>query len=343
MNEATTPELRGSHIKANLYHGAGAYARCSYCQRYSDDPATLGDRPPACDCGEKHGWSGSFVPPTAESKWSGAALARRPAAAGVGVTDAQIMAATEAALVVVAAQVNEQGLEDISPDDVNETSMQFKREFIRALLALQPSPAEQLPVAQAEGVKQCKFGSLWVGDRFNAFGNLWTKIGHDTARQHSKASISHGAQGHGFIGDTVCSFEQTDDVEFVAPSAATPQADPVREARQEPVAVVYTFEGRKHIGPTSQDHAALMACTRLRDGDKLFTRPVEAERDAARYRWLKPQFRSHWATYKGDVVIASTPMVGVDIPLLFGKYGDPAPTFDIDAAIDAAMEQGVKS
>lgn len=63
--------MRGSQIKANWFHDAGAYARCSYCKRYSDDPATLSDWQPTCDCGEKHGWSGSFVPPTAESQWSG--------------------------------------------------------------------------------------------------------------------------------------------------------------------------------------------------------------------------------------------------------------------------------
>lgn len=68
--------------------------------------------------------------------------------------DAQIMAATEAALVAVAEQINDEGrLEEISPDDVNETSVQFKREFIRAMLA---TPAASMvgdrlaePVAQA--------------------------------------------------------------------------------------------------------------------------------------------------------------------------------------------------
>jgi hypothetical protein len=125
VNEATTPELRGSHIKANLYHGAGAYARCSYCRRYSDDPATLGDRPPACDCGEKHGWSGSFVPPTAESKWSGAALARRPSVGGV--TDAQI---------------------DAIWDGLIDGHAKSRYDIARAILALQPSAPQ--PVAHSK-------------------------------------------------------------------------------------------------------------------------------------------------------------------------------------------------
>lgn len=48
-----------------------AYARCSYCGRYSDDPNTVGDHhQPLCDCGEQYGWSGSFVSPSADSQWS---------------------------------------------------------------------------------------------------------------------------------------------------------------------------------------------------------------------------------------------------------------------------------
>jgi Lar family restriction alleviation protein len=87
------------------------------------------------------------------------------------------------------------------------------------------------PVPQAEGMEACKYGSLWVGDRFTAFGNLWTKLGHNTARQHSKASITLGAQGHGYIGDTICSFVQTEEVEFIAPQQADPAALPVEAER----------------------------------------------------------------------------------------------------------------
>jgi hypothetical protein len=59
-------------IPATWFHGEGAYAQCYYCHRYSLDPQTLGDRPPACECGEKLGWSGSFKPPGPDAKWSDA-------------------------------------------------------------------------------------------------------------------------------------------------------------------------------------------------------------------------------------------------------------------------------
>jgi len=54
-----------------------AIARCSYCGRYSLDRKTLGeDRyQPVCECGEKHGWSGSFKKPGQDAKWSGKAPA----------------------------------------------------------------------------------------------------------------------------------------------------------------------------------------------------------------------------------------------------------------------------
>jgi hypothetical protein len=60
-------------IRATLTHDEGAIARCSYCGRYSLDPKTLSDRQPKCDCGEKHGWSGSFKKPGPDAEWSGAA------------------------------------------------------------------------------------------------------------------------------------------------------------------------------------------------------------------------------------------------------------------------------
>jgi hypothetical protein len=66
----TVDALPGAHIPATLAHDAGAYARCSYCQRYSIDPRTLTAWPPVCDCGNQSGWSGSFFAPTAESQWS---------------------------------------------------------------------------------------------------------------------------------------------------------------------------------------------------------------------------------------------------------------------------------
>lgn len=62
--------MRGDQIKATQFHDAGAYARRSYCARYSDNPQSLHGRL-LCDCGEIHGWSGSFERPTDASLWSG--------------------------------------------------------------------------------------------------------------------------------------------------------------------------------------------------------------------------------------------------------------------------------
>jgi hypothetical protein len=58
-------------ISATWRHDEGAIARCSYCGRYSLDQATLSDRAPACECGERHGWSGAFRVPSPTSRWSG--------------------------------------------------------------------------------------------------------------------------------------------------------------------------------------------------------------------------------------------------------------------------------
>jgi hypothetical protein len=70
--DADLPEpLNG--IPATHRHDEGAIARCSYCGRYSLDPRTLSDQQPVCDCGEQHGWCGSFKRPGPDSLWSGAA------------------------------------------------------------------------------------------------------------------------------------------------------------------------------------------------------------------------------------------------------------------------------
>lgn len=61
---------------------------------------------------------------------------------------------------------------------------------------------------------EVKFSDLWVGDRFYSGKNLWTKLDHRTARQHSKQSISLREKGYGYIGDTICSFEPEDKVNF---------------------------------------------------------------------------------------------------------------------------------
>lgn len=66
----------GGTLSATSIHDAGAYARCSYCGRYSASPvATRGDKVAEafapCDCGKgASGWSGSFKPPGPDAKWS---------------------------------------------------------------------------------------------------------------------------------------------------------------------------------------------------------------------------------------------------------------------------------
>lgn len=64
------PPIRGAEILKTGYHDAGAYARCSYCNRYSDKPAALYKDNYPCDCEKLHGWSGSFKKPTADAIWS---------------------------------------------------------------------------------------------------------------------------------------------------------------------------------------------------------------------------------------------------------------------------------
>lgn len=66
--------MRGENIKATMHHDGGAFAQCGYCGRYSDNPGSLTRDDWPCDCGNMHGWSGSFKKPTADSKWSEAYL-----------------------------------------------------------------------------------------------------------------------------------------------------------------------------------------------------------------------------------------------------------------------------
>jgi len=69
--------IRGSAIPRTVHHDAVAFARCSYCGRYSDNPRSLQYDPYRlkpddlkCDCGQTRGWSGSFVEPDSDSVWS---------------------------------------------------------------------------------------------------------------------------------------------------------------------------------------------------------------------------------------------------------------------------------
>lgn len=63
----------GATLESTMRHDHGAYAKCSYCGRYTADPRSLdeGTRADArCDCGEVAGWSGSFEAPGPDAQWS---------------------------------------------------------------------------------------------------------------------------------------------------------------------------------------------------------------------------------------------------------------------------------
>ena len=60
----------GMTIPATLRHDAGAYARCSWCGRYSADRRALDLDAWPCHCGRDHGWCGSFEPPGQDARWS---------------------------------------------------------------------------------------------------------------------------------------------------------------------------------------------------------------------------------------------------------------------------------
>lgn len=83
---------------------------------------------------------------------------------------------------------------------------------VYALAHEQINPPGLLPLP-----KQVRFDDLALGDRFRAVGALWTKLGADTARRHSSASRKLGAQGYGYEGDALCSFEPDTQVVFVPP------------------------------------------------------------------------------------------------------------------------------
>ena len=60
--------IRGMDIKKSHWHDAGAYGRCSYCGRYSDNINCL-NSDFLCDCLKKNGFSGSFKKPYSKSIW----------------------------------------------------------------------------------------------------------------------------------------------------------------------------------------------------------------------------------------------------------------------------------
>lgn len=88
--------------------------------------------------------------------------------------------------------------------------------FLDAPENLHHSHAEPEPEL---GVSGLTFAELTAGDRFKAHGAVWTKLSggrsEGIARKHGEASCQLGLQGFGYIGDSVCSFDSTDPVEFL--------------------------------------------------------------------------------------------------------------------------------
>lgn len=82
---------------------------------------------------------------------------------------------------------------------------------VRAMPPLSGGPAPTSTV---------KFGDLIAGDRFLAFGKLYTKLSeHErSARDHS-GSITAGLKGYGYRMDGIYTFESYDEVEYVPPTA----------------------------------------------------------------------------------------------------------------------------
>jgi len=72
MTASASPAEGRKRPPATLTHDEGAVARCSFCGRYTLDPAALGPaaRQPDCECGRRDGWCGSFVPPGDDAQWS---------------------------------------------------------------------------------------------------------------------------------------------------------------------------------------------------------------------------------------------------------------------------------
>ena len=61
----------GIAAPSSTIHDRGAFARCSFCGRYTSDARALSMHlHVTCDCGSDSGWSGSFVYPDDEARWS---------------------------------------------------------------------------------------------------------------------------------------------------------------------------------------------------------------------------------------------------------------------------------
>lgn len=59
-----------------------------------------------------------------------------------------------------------------------------------------------------------KFKDLFTGDRFVAYGSIWTKVGADVARVHEPEVIALGAAGAGHR-EALCDFGPDDTVSFL--------------------------------------------------------------------------------------------------------------------------------
>lgn len=76
---------------------------------------------------------------------------------------------------------------------------------------------------EAPPIARRMFDELYAGDRFQrinsldelVLGEVWTKLDSQTARRHSPESIKLGSQSNGYIGDTICAFDEDDAVSFV--------------------------------------------------------------------------------------------------------------------------------
>ena len=105
-----------------------------------------------------------------------------------------------------------------------------------------------------------RFDELFIGDRFVFVNTLWTKVDPDAARKHSKSSIALAAKGFGYVGDTICSFERNDKVDFV-PVSQFGFTEPKYEIRQ----MVHTIQKRwlEVVSVASADYIAKMDYERL--------------------------------------------------------------------------------
>jgi hypothetical protein len=104
--------------------------------------------------------------------------------------------------------------------DLSDTQPQNPQSAVPRCLSFASTGHENAPSVVG---KLTIFSDLWVGDRFFLEGSPlvpWTKLGPDTAREHSLPSIALAERGFGYLGDTICSFDRDDPVKFQPPASA---------------------------------------------------------------------------------------------------------------------------